>query len=153
MRRREFITLIGGAAAWPVAARAQQKMPRIGILLLTNEEIMGPYRQALRDLGYIEGKSIQFEVRSAQGQANRLPEVAAELVLTSRARIAPALAFTGPMTHTPIRLVSPLRWSGSGSTPGTSSPPITCLAGSLNRMRVRRSKGQAVGLSANKPSL
>jgi putative tryptophan/tyrosine transport system substrate-binding protein len=59
MRRREFITLIGGAAAWPVAARAQQKMPRIGILLLTNEEIMGPYRQALRDLGYIEGKSIR----------------------------------------------------------------------------------------------
>jgi ABC-type uncharacterized transport system substrate-binding protein len=81
MRRREFVTLLGGAAAaWPLAVHAQQKMPRIGILLLTNEEIMGPYRQALRDLGYIEGKSIQFEVRSAQGQANRLPEVAAELV-------------------------------------------------------------------------
>jgi putative ABC transport system substrate-binding protein len=81
LKRREFIALLGGTAvAWPFAARAQQTMPRIGILLLTNEEIMGPYRQALRDLGYIEGKSIQFEVRSAQGQANRLPEVAAELV-------------------------------------------------------------------------
>src|SRR5690242_10481946 len=83
MRRREFITLIGGAAAvWPVVVPAQQptKVPRIGVLLISGPEPMGPFREALRDLGYVEGKNIQFEVRSAQSQVARLPELAAELV-------------------------------------------------------------------------
>src|SRR5262245_60951635 len=81
MRRREFITLLGGAvAARPLAARAQQRVARIGVLLVGGPEFMGPYRDALRDLGYVEGKNIQLEVRSAGGQANRLHELAAELV-------------------------------------------------------------------------
>jgi putative tryptophan/tyrosine transport system substrate-binding protein len=81
IQRREFITLIGGAtAAWPLAARAQQKIPQVGVLLVEGPELMGPYREALRALGYIEGKTIEIEVRSAQGQAGRLPELAAELV-------------------------------------------------------------------------
>jgi putative ABC transport system substrate-binding protein len=84
MRRRNFITsLVGGAvAAWPLAALAQQptKVPRIGVLLISGPEPMGPFREALRDLGYAEGKNIQFEVRSAQSQVARLPELAAELV-------------------------------------------------------------------------
>jgi putative ABC transport system substrate-binding protein len=81
MRRREFITLLGGAAAlWPTAARAQQRVPRIGVLLVGGPEFMGPYREALRDIGYVEGKNLQIEVRSAQGQRDRLPELAAELV-------------------------------------------------------------------------
>ena len=82
MRRRDFIAFLGGAATgWPLAARAQQtKMPRIGVLLVSGPEPMGPFREALRDLGYVEGKNIQVEVRSAQGQDTRLPELAAELV-------------------------------------------------------------------------
>jgi putative ABC transport system substrate-binding protein len=81
MRRREFIALFGGAAAgWPLVTRAQQRVPRIGILLVSGPEFMGPYREALRDLGYVEGRTIQFEVRSAEGNADRLPGLAAELV-------------------------------------------------------------------------
>ncbi|MFL4980876.1 MAG: ABC transporter substrate binding protein [Xanthobacteraceae bacterium] len=81
MKRREFIALLGCAAVTsPFAAHAQQRVRRIGVLLLGGPEFMGPYRDALRDLGYVEGKNIQLEVRSADGQANRLPAVAAELV-------------------------------------------------------------------------
>jgi putative ABC transport system substrate-binding protein len=81
IKRREFLAMIGGAAfCWPSGARAQQKIHRVGVLLYSGTELMGSYREALRDLGYIEGKNIHFEVRSAQGQVSRLPELAAELV-------------------------------------------------------------------------
>lgn len=82
MKRRAFIGLVGGSAALPVAAWAQQvdRMRRIGVLLVNGPEPMGPYREALGDLGYFEGKNIQIEVRSAQGQDTRLPELAADLV-------------------------------------------------------------------------
>ena len=82
MRRREFISLsVGASVGWSLAARAQQaKMPRIGILLVAGSEVLGPFQQALRDLGYIEGKTIQIDMRSAEGSANLLPELAAELV-------------------------------------------------------------------------
>src|SRR6516162_928273 len=84
MRRREFITLLGGAAARPLAARAQQpKVPTIGALVIGNispEEFWREFRQGPRDLGYVEGQNIRFEFRSAEGQINRLPELAAELV-------------------------------------------------------------------------
>jgi putative ABC transport system substrate-binding protein len=55
-------------------------VPRIGVLLVSGPEPMGPFREALRDLGYVEGRTIQVEVRSAEGKADRLPELAAELV-------------------------------------------------------------------------
>src|SRR5258705_3402673 len=85
LKRREFLTLLGGAAAaWPLATRAQQpKVPTIGALVIGNispEEFWREFRQGLRDLGYIEGQNIRFEFRSAEGQINRLPELAAELV-------------------------------------------------------------------------
>ena len=70
MRRREFLALTGAAAAaLPLVARAQQKMARVGVLLVSGPQVMGPYRDALRDLGCIEGENIEFDVRSAQGQS------------------------------------------------------------------------------------
>ena len=85
MKRRDFVILIGGVAVTlPLAARAQQpKVPTIGALVIGNispEEFWREFRQGLRDLGYIEGQNIRFEFRSAEGQINRLPELAAELV-------------------------------------------------------------------------
>ena len=82
--RRKFLATLGGVAAWPLAARAQQpKVPTIGALVIGNispEEFWREFRQGLRDLGYIEGQNIRFEFRSAEGQIDRLPELAAELV-------------------------------------------------------------------------
>jgi putative ABC transport system substrate-binding protein len=84
MRRREFLTFASVAVLSPHASAAQQpKVPTIGALVIGNtdpEEFWRVFRQGLRDLGYVEGQNIRFEFRSAEGQANRLPELAAELV-------------------------------------------------------------------------
>src|SRR3954453_21530558 len=85
VRRREFIALFGAAAAVrPLALHAQQlKMPTVGALVIGNvnpEQFWREFRQGLRDLGYVEGQNIRFEFRSAEGQLDRLPELAAELV-------------------------------------------------------------------------
>jgi putative tryptophan/tyrosine transport system substrate-binding protein len=83
--RREFFTLLGGAAvAWPLAASAQQgKLLRIGALVLTSADAQSlgrALREGLRELGYAEGQNFAFEFRSADGNTDRLPELAAELV-------------------------------------------------------------------------
>ena len=81
MRRRDFITLLGSAAAmWPLAALAQQsgKMPRIGIL--DDAPMWQAFRQALRELGHVEGQNIAYEYRYGEGAPDRLAAVAAELV-------------------------------------------------------------------------
>src|SRR5437016_892137 len=85
MKRREFITLLGGAAAWPLAARAQkpEKIARIGYLSAANPRSMPAFQafeQRLRDLGYIEGQNIVIEYRNAEGEVDRLPDLAANLV-------------------------------------------------------------------------
>jgi putative ABC transport system substrate-binding protein len=85
-RRREFITLLGGAAAaWPLAARAQQtKVYRIGALVVGNADVDSlrtELREALRKSGYIECQNLLFEFRSAQEELDRLPRLAAELVV------------------------------------------------------------------------
>ena len=83
MKRREFIGLIGGAAAWPLTASAQQaerKIVTIGILAIEPWPPIDTFRQALNNLGYIEGKNVRFEYRYAKGHNERLPELANDLV-------------------------------------------------------------------------
>src|SRR5438105_5416219 len=85
MKRREFISLLGGAAlAWPLAARAQQsKVARIGALfigLADAQSFKKEFQDGMRELGYVEGQNIAYEFRSAEGKLDRLPELAAELV-------------------------------------------------------------------------
>ena len=83
MKRREFIRLVGGAAAWPLTARAQQavgKIVTIGVLAIEPWPPIDTFRQALNKLGYIEGKNVRFEYRYAKGYNERFPELANDLV-------------------------------------------------------------------------
>src|SRR5215472_1188888 len=92
MRRREFVTLVGGAAVWPLKARAQQPMPVIGLLSSLTPEGGKPnlaaFRKALADAGYVEGQNVQIEYRWANGNYDQLPAMAADLVERHVALIA-----------------------------------------------------------------
>jgi putative ABC transport system substrate-binding protein len=99
MRRREFITLLGGAAAWPLVARAQQAMPVVGFLsgrsLGSSVQVLAAFRQGLSETGYVEGRNINIEYRWAEGHYDRLPALARELV---RIPVDIIGSFGGPIT-------------------------------------------------------
>ena len=170
MRRRDFITLLGGAAAWPVAARAQQpgKLPLVGVLGSASEssqhDLVADFTRRLRDLGWIEGRTVAFEFRWAEGRADRADEIAAEfarlkvsVIVTSAAanvlaaqRAAPNTPIVCAVATDPVDsgLVASLARPG-GMVTGSSSQGVDASGKQVDLLRELIPGLRRIGIMAN----
>jgi len=162
MRRREFITLLGGAVTWPLAARGQQaeSTPRIGLLWPGDAPPASPrmesFRQGLRALGFVDGQNIAIELRYAQRGPQQLPELAAELislkvgVILAPGDLAPKVAQQATETIPIVAGGDDILGAGvvaSLSRPGGNTTGLTILSPELSAKRLEILRDIIPGLS------